>query len=290
MEVENKPNQTDPSAEIVSSATENVTLDDLIKERVAEAMKIHSSVDALKTEPPKVEPKQGGSGSDVSTQKDSSLTTDPNNSEVLTLVGDVLGRKFDSVEDVKKTLTNLNSLVGDNSVAKAREASQLYDKFTEKWAQSEGQTVEEARKFWADTLKSDAAIKTVAPVRKSDKPESPVENTRNDKISAEVDTLRTKFERNELLTKYPYASEVQEDIAIIAKNKGISQLDAFEKSSLKPLAEQKANEESKKSPVVTSSNRIGYDKQKVQDLAARVAKNGDERDKINLVKELGLIR
>lgn len=283
MEVDNKPNQTDPSVETTGeTAEQEVTLDDLIKERVAEAIAKQKPKESSVEET-----KQGGSGSDVATQKDSSSATDPNK-EVLSLVEGVLGRKFDSVEDVKKTLSNLNSLVGDQSVAKARENAQLYEKFIEKWASTEGQTLDEAKKFWAESLTAPAPVKTEAPVKKPVQPELPVEDKRIDSTRAEVEELRSKFERSELLAKYPYAADVQEEIAIVAKQKGISQLEAFEKSPFRPLVEAKAKEESKKSPVVTSSNRIGFDQKKVQDLGAKILKGGNEDDKIALVTALGL--
>jgi hypothetical protein len=285
MEVENKPNQTDPSVGGESNeSSEEMTLDDLIKERVAEAIAKQKPQETSKEEPQK-----GGSDPDVSTQKDSSsATTDPNK-EVLSLVEGVLGRKFDSVEDVKKTLSNLNSLVGDQSVAKARENAKLYDSFVEKWASGEGKTVEEAKKFWADTLTNTSAELPLKKVEEKSKKSEPVAvNTGDEKVRAEVDQLRSKIEHNELLAKYPYAAEVQEEVAIIAKQKGVSQIEAFEASPLKPLAEAKAKEESKKSPVVTSSNRVGFDQKRVQDLGARVLKNGNEDDKIALVKAFGL--
>jgi hypothetical protein len=286
MEVDNKPNQTDPSVDTTGEASEEVTLDDLIKERVAEAIAKQKPKESSVEET-----KQGGSGSDVATQKDSSSVTDPNK-EVLSLVEGVLGRKFDSIEDVKKTLSNLNSLVGDQAVAKARENAQLFDKFVEKWASNEGQTIEEAKKFWAESLTAQATTpapaKVVAPVKKSVQPELPVEDARFEKTNAEVDELKARLDRADLLAKYPYAADVQEEIAIVAKQKGISQLEAFEKSPFKPLVEAKAKEESKKSPVVTSSNRIGFDQKKVQDLGAKVLKSGNEDDKIALVTALGL--
>ena len=285
MEVENKPNQTDPSVGEASpvDSEQEMTLDDLIKERVAEAVQQYKPKETQ--DPAKAAPEKGGTGSDVSTQKDSSSATDPNK-EVLTLVEGVLGRKFDSVDDVKKTLSNLNSLVGDQTVAKARESAKLYDSFVNKWAESEGKTVEEANKFWADTLTA-PAVKPVA-TKKTDRPEPPVEDTRFEKNNAEIDDLKARLDRSDLLAKYPYAVEVQEEIAIVAKQKGISQLEAFEKSPFKPLVEAKAKEESRKSPVVTSSNRIGFDQKKVQDLGAKVLKTGNEDDKIALVKALGL--
>jgi len=283
MEVENKPNQTDTPE--VEEVEEELSLDDLIKERVAEAIALQKPTEPQ--EPPEEEPVKVGSGSDVSTQKDSSSTTDPNK-EVLSLVEGALGRKFDNIDDVKKTLANLKSLVGDQAIAKTREDAKLYDSFVTKWASSEGKTVEEAKKFWADTLTGKAPAKVEAPVKKSDQPEPPVEDKRIDKNSAEVEELKSRLDRSDLLAKYPYAVEVQEEVAIVAKQKGISQLEAFEKSPLKSLAEAKAKEESKKSPVVTSSNRIGFDQKKVQDLGAKILKSGKEEDKIALVKALGL--
>lgn len=284
MKVENKPNQTDPSVgeTPIETTEQEVSLDDLIKERVTEAIR------AQKPQPQETSQEatdKGGTGSDVSTQKDSSSATDPNK-EVLSLVEGVLGRKFDSVDDVKKTLTNLNSLVGDQVVARAREDAKLFDTFVSKWASSEGKTVEEAKRFWADMLTA-KAVQT-APVKKSNQPEPPVEDKRYDKTNAEVDELKSRLDRSDLLAKYPYAAEVQEEMAIVAKQKGISQLDAFEKSPFKALLESKAKEESRKSPAVTPSNRIGFDQKVVHDLGARVAKHGFEDDKIALVKAFGL--
>lgn len=287
--VENKPNQTDTSeggTESVEPERE-ITLDELIKERVAEAIELQKPTESSQETSKKEETEKVGSGSDVSTQKDSSSATDPNK-EVLSLVEGVLGRKFDSVEDVKKTLSNLNSLVGDRAIAKTREDAKLYESFVTRWASSEGKTVEEAKKFWADTLTGKTPVKTEVPIKKSNQSESSVEDKRIDKNSAEVEELRSRLDRSDLLAKYPYAVEVQEEVAIVAKQKGISQIEAFEKSPLKSLAEAKAKEESKKSPVVTSSNRIGFDQKKVQDLGAKILKSGKEEDKIALVKALGL--
>ena len=286
MEVENKPNQTDTSE--VETPTEEISLDDLIKERVAEAIALQKPTESS-PETSKEATDKVGPGSDVSTQKDSSSATDPNK-EVLSLVEGVLGRKFDTVDDVKKTLSNLKSLVGDQAIAKTREDAKLYDSFVNRWASTEGKTVEEAKKFWADTLTGNApAVKVEAPVKKSNQPETPVVDIRVDKTASEVEELKSRLDRSDLLGKYPYAAEVQEEIAIIARNKGISQIEAFEKSPLKSLAENKAKEESKKSPVVTSSNRIGFDSKKVQDLGVKVLKNNKEEDKIALVKASGLI-
>jgi len=279
---ENKPNQTDPSVgEAPVESEQEISLDDLIKERVKEAIEAQKPVEPQETS--KEETDKGGSGSDVSPQKDSSSATDPNK-EVLAFVESALGRKFDSVDDVKKTLTNLNSLVGDQAIAKTREDAKILNNLAEKFASSEGKTVEEAKKFLVETLMS-KADKPAEPVKKN-QPEPPVEDTLSKKRDAEVDELKARLDRSDLLAKYPFAAEVQEEIAIVARQKGVSQLEAFEKSPLKALAEAKAKEESRKSPVVTSSNRVGFDQKKVQDLGAKVLKSGREEDKIALVKAM----
>lgn len=283
MEVENKPNQTDTSE---NGESNDISLDDLIKERVAEA--IASQKPTESQEAPKEATDKVGSGSDVSTQKDSSSATDPNK-EVLSLIEGALGRKFDTIEDAKKTLSNLNSLVGDQAIAKTREDAKLYNNLVEKLASSEGKTVEDAKKFWADTLAAKGSDKTESPVvKKSNQPEPVVKDERFERVDSKVDELNSKLERSELLAKYPFAAELQDEVAIVAKQKGISQIEAFEKSPLKSLAEAKAKEESKKSPVVTSSNRIGFDQKKVQDLGAKILKSNKEEDRIALVKALGV--
>lgn len=273
---ENKPIQTDPS-DAVESNDDNRTLDEIVAERVAEFV--------AKQQPQKTEPvsnetaSQGGSGSDVSPQKDSTSNTDPN-VEVLKFAKEVLNRDFTSVDDVKKTISNLNSLVGDQTIAKAREEAKLYSAFVEKFAAESNQSVEEAKKFLADTLLSgDTLKKSVAETNPKGE---------DSKVAAEIEVLRSKQERMELLAKYPEAAEVSNEIAIIAKQKGISQMEAYEASPLKQLVETKAKEESRKSPVVTSSNRVGMDSNKIKELGARALKTNSESDKIALVKALGL--
>ena len=87
--------------------------------------------------------------------------------------------------------------------------------------------------------------------------------------------------------KYPGAAEYQEEISIIAKAKKMTWIEAFEKSPFKQLAETKAQEDSKKSPVVTPSNRMGFDTQKVQRLGKKLLSyRGNESDAQELVSEV----
>lgn len=275
----NQPNQTDPSKveAPVAAPEQELTLDDLIKERVAEAIQAQKPAPQ---EAPKEATNQGGSGSEVTSKKDSSAT-DPN-AEVLKFVEGFSGRKFESLDEAAKFAKNLNSLVGDNALAKVREDAKVFNSLAEKFATSEGKPLEEAKKLLVETLVSKATAEPAKPT----KTEPPVvEDKRVDKTASEVEELKARLNRADLLKKYPYAELVQDEISVIAKAKGISDVEAFESSPLKTLAEAKAKEESRKSPVVTSSNRIGYDKQRVQDLGAKVLKSGSEEDKIALVKE-----
>src|SRR3990167_8595788 len=157
METNDKPNPTDPSAGAgTPPAAEELPIEEVVrrgvKAAIEEQMKGTSPVTPqppTAPEPPK--PPQGGTGSDVTPGKDSSGGTDPA-MEVLKLVEASTGRKFDNVDDAKKYLTNLNSLVGDQAVAKTREEAKLFSTFIDKWAQSQGQSAEEAKRYWADQL------------------------------------------------------------------------------------------------------------------------------------------
>lgn len=278
MEVKDQPNQTDPS--VVASITDNP-----IQDRIASVIAENKANEDSLISTVKAEAAVGGNGSEVSSPKDSPVT-DPN-AEVLSLVSGILGREFKSVEEVKSTLSNLNSLVGDQAVAKVRQDAKLYDTFVNKFAGEKGITVDEAKKFWAETLVQPSVVQPKPqsqPVAQT-KTETKMDDSLIKELSADIEALKVQAQRSELLNKYPFAGEVADELAIIANRKGVTQLEAFEQSPLKPLLEQKVKDESAKSPVVTPSSRIGFDRNRVQELGSKVLQTNNESDKVALVNE-----
>lgn len=276
-----KPNQTDPSAIAESFEVQNA-LGDTIAERVADAI---SAQNPQKHESETVQTSGGGSGSDVAPSADSSSSvTDTNpNAEVLKLAEASTGRKFASADEFQKYLTNLNSLVGDQSVAKAREAAKAYDALVTKLAEQSGKSVEETKKFWADEL-IQATFPKQEPKRDA---KSATQDSTVDAFRSELDQVKHELQQQQLLSKYPFAAEVKEEIAILARQKGITEMEAFENSPFKSLLEARQKEEAGKSPVVTSSNRIGFDQKNIAEKAAKVVSRGTEEDKMDLVKQFG---
>ena len=265
-----KPNQTDPSAIFDSSeqlaAQENSIADNLNQARENQL----GSTDESNAD--------GGSSSDANTQEDSSKTQTNPDADVLKFAESSTGRKFTSVEDFQKYLKNLNSLVGDQEVAKARENSKKFNELVEKLAAQNGQTAENVDKM-VELLAQTKSTET-------QKPEQPKDD-KYGKLSSDLEKLQAQLNRNELLSKHPYAKDVQDEVSIIARQKGITDLEAFEASPFKTLLETKAKEESAKSPVVTSSNRIGVDRNKIADKASKVLKSDSDEDKLDLVKAMG---
>jgi hypothetical protein len=276
---EDKPELTDPSAQAAESAINTGSADEAaIAERVAEAMRIKT--DSTSAQETAVASKtDGGSKSDVSQTKVSSPGANPEE-DALKLIEASTGRKFADANEARKYLSNLNSLVGDQAVAKDREAAKLYSQVVERFAGESGKSVDEVKRFFAEELVKSAQQKPESKVDAKDSKEF-------QRVDGEVEKLRDQLQRMELLSKYPAATKVQEDVAILARQKGISQLEAFEASPLKEYTETKAREESAKSPVVTSSNKVGPDPSKVKEKIANVVRRGSEEDMMALVKEFG---
>ena len=274
MSEQDKPVQTDPSVPQTSP-------EDTVRENVANVIKDQGSIEnpiaaALK----QTGTDQGGKKADVSSGNSSSQTNANPDGALLKFMEDSTGRKFDNVGEAQKFVKNLNSFVGDQEIAKAREGAKLYDALVNKFASEKGQSVDEVKKLFADTLLNNT--QQSKPVVKETVPVVPQELK---ELETKVDMLTDKAQKAELKAKYPFAKEVEDEIAIIAKQRGVSYVEAFEASPFKALLEAKVKEESAKSPVVAPSNRSNFDVNKVQDAAKRVTTRGKESDKLDLVRE-----
>jgi hypothetical protein len=266
---DNKPVTTDPSE------SQSPTLEEEIRARILASVNeqkdsVNPLIEDTATE---------GGQSDVTTHAESN--SDKAQSSVLSMIEASTGRKFASEDEAKKYLTNLNSLVGDQAVAKARDAAKRYEELVA-LATQQGKTEEDLKRTLAD-----ASIETaIAAPTKSKSKASAVD----DELDERVAKLEDANQRLSLVNKYPYASDVQEEVAIIAKAKGVSYVEAFEKSQYKDLLANKAEQDSKKSPVVTPSNRTSFDTKKMQELSKKLMSfRGNDNDKQKLVEEyLGL--
>lgn len=315
---ENKPQNTNPSeAPVQETPTETPEKDpasqEAIGERVLEAVAKQQEKDTGNPLLPKEgeqKSKEEGVAVDVSTKEDSS-TTDPSK-EVLSLLSNITGRTYSDVDDAKKHINNLNSLVGDKTYAETRENARVLNQFAETLAKQEGvesTAVLQSLKEMADTGKLSQLFekgKTEAPAPKeaeapkevAPKPEDALSKIIAEKSEPAVDSetldrlqvLEEGQGRSDLLNKYPDAASVQDDVLALSRQLKVPQIAAYEKS-FQSLVEAKKEEESRKSPVVTPSNKIGFDQNKVHKLAAQVLKSNKPEARQALVAEvLGLDR
>lgn len=274
MSTDDKPVQaTDPV--VVTPPTSD---DEAIRQRMEEERQKQAAIHA---------PAAGGTA-DVTTQGSPS-----NNDEAIVATLKVLeastGRKFKDIDDFKSHYTGLNSLVGDATLAKAREAAAVLDK----WEKQFGKAPAELEKFLADT--AIAATQQPAQTQQTQQaqPQAPVVKTEPVVTKADDATVQRieKLEHdNQLLAlekKYPNAMKVANEVAVLAKAEGISYVEAFEKSPLKELVELKAKEEQQRSPVVTPSNRTNVDNNVVNTLGKKILSGtATQADREKLVAEM----
>ncbi len=298
METKDKPNQeTDPSVDTASEENSTTDVETSPEEQLGDHItKAYQDGKQEKEDlfQEVAEDTKGGSDSDV-IPNDDSKGTDPN-AEVLAFIETSTGRKFENVDDAKKYLSNLNSLVGDQEVAEFRKDSQLLNKLAEEYSTQKGIDPQKAK----DEL-LDAIVKKNAPKeqpKEEPKKEAPKGTSLADLVKdldfadkSSVGDLKKKIEAlehndqvDQLLRKYPLAESVVEMVALMAKQKSTPYVEAFEKSDLKELIEIKAKEEENKPQVIPPSNRRGFDKQKAVELAKRVRTQHKPKDKVALTK------
>lgn len=267
---ENKPVVVADPAVVEPTKTEA----DLIRERVIEGQQQQKAGDvvtqALSGNVPQPVAQPTGGTPDVSAQGGSANAAD---NAALRLIEASTGRKFTDVNEASKYLANLNSLVGDQSVAKARDAEKLLTELTTRLGLKDNADL---TKFVADVALGQVVDKTTKDVKKE--PDAVVVKR--------IEDLEHQNKTLELREKYPAAVEFLDLISLDAKAKGISYLAALENNpALKQAIEAKVKVESEKSPIVAPSNRTNIDYRKVQELGQKVMSGrASEDDKIALVK------
>jgi hypothetical protein len=268
MSEENKPvTEADPGVQNDTAASEAAA----IRERIAATEQNQANNDPLKKE---IVADTTEGKADVSTQGGSSKVDVNADVAALQLIEASTGRKFSNVDEAKKYLSNLNSLVGDQEVAKAREAAKALADLTSKF----GKTPAELEKLIADKL-VEASQPKETPVEKAGK------EADKDEFMQRLERLEHAEQSQALREKYPGAAEVVDVVAMVAKASGKSYIEAFESSPMKELVELKAKEDAGKTPIVTPSTKTNIDYKKATELGQRVLSGkASESDKEELVK------
>ena len=111
-------------------------------------------------------------------------------------------------------------------------------------------------------------------------------SSQDDETGKRLEKLEHESQLRALEKAYPNATSVAEEIALIAKSKGISYIEAFTNSPLKQLVELKVKEESERSPVVTPSNRTNVNYKALEQLGLKVMTGkAKESEQIAFAKE-----
>lgn len=274
MSVENKPG--------VIADSENDSAESSVEEtagRMAEAREELEDSSNLT-------PKSSTEGkTDVSTQEDTSNSGE-SNAAVLKKIEAFSGRKFDSIDDFEKHYKNLSSRNGDQTVDKLRTDAEKLAILEKQLGQTKLAELMLGTQVNQSAPEKETIVeqpKTQPVTETKSQPTSPVPHS---EIAKRLEVLEHESQMQTLEKKYPNATNVATEISLIAKSKGISYVEAFENSPLKELVELKTKEESKRSPVVTPSNRTTVDHKRLEDLGTKVLTGrASEKDQINFAKE-----
>lgn len=184
-------------------------------------------------------------------------------------LSEALGRKFTDPEDAMKALKNLNSLVGDRTIADLRNKAKTHDTFealVAGYAKEEGIKPEEARKYLADLAQGSA----------------PQKDERVDAIQKEMSDLKLQLQEKDFLVEHPEAKSVLKELKALAAQGGQSLSEAYESSSLKNIVSRAAasEEREKMGTSLRPSTRSGVPNSKVREALDRLKtdRSGDAQD------------
>lgn len=208
----------------------------------------------------------------------------PTVDEVLTVLNETLKRDFKTREEAVKSLTNLNSMVGDNAIAELRkkaEDASNFDAIVKAYAASEGKTPDQARLELLNEIK---VQKTPAneTVRTSD--------TTGTATDQRLKALELELQEERLLKAHPEAKHVLKelkDLSGIYSGKTLTAI--YQDSSLKDMATKASAYEqekvSKETTAVKSNTRqVDFKAEKINGLVDLVRKRGYESDRSALVE------
>lgn len=131
--------------------------------------------------------------------------------DALQLIKEATGREFKSVEEGKTYLSNLNRLVGDNTVASQRKKAELADAVVAQYASEQGITEQEAEQ----------QLRGIVQPRKQQQV--------NRSVSQEVqrDPRLDEMEQELLLSKNPEAAPYLDKVVKYARSESISLKQAY---------------------------------------------------------------
>ncbi len=172
-------------------------------------------------------------------------------------VKQVFGEEMDAEAAIKK-LQNLNSLVGDQTVAAARKKADTYDNLIERASTEQGVSKEEVQARIEEALTAQAG-QTAPAATVQAQPTAPA-NTGDALLRKQVADLTRSNQTSQLLTKYPEAQQILETVQGDWDASGPDMTQIFE-AKYKPLLDagtKNADEvtKEKESQTQPSSNRI----------------------------------
>lgn len=157
-----------------------------------------------------------------------------------------LGREFSSLEEAEKSLANLNSLVGDRSIAELRSKAELASNFeglVQGYAAENGMAYEDARAELMSLAGSDGGSGSQASQHSQD----------------DVAAIKQRLDRQDLLEAHPEAQSVYDDVIDLANARGLTLLEAYESSAaIQTAAKQLASSRDRnaRGTVLPTSQRI----------------------------------
>lgn len=155
----------------------------------------------------------GGADAMVETTSSSGTpASDANTQDALMFLERTTGRKFNSVEEGEKFVRNLNSLVGDNAVASARQKAELADAVIQQYAHENGLTPQDAEIQLKSLVVPSKTRRTVSP--SADTPSA-------------SDERHEALEREVFLMKTPEATPYIEKVSRYAKAQNIGLKEAY---------------------------------------------------------------
>lgn len=218
-------------------------------------------------------------------------TTDGDTDAVIKFFNEQLKRDFKSLEEVEKTVTNLNSMVGDNAIAELRKKAEDADHFkkvVDAYANSEGLTFDKAK---AELLKEVNVIS--APTMQEQKLETPPSMDGFVKRE-EFEQIKQSLQEKDLLSAHPEAAHVLNEVKLLAASQNKSFIDVYASSGLKSLAETKSKfdleqKEKETTAVEPNSRTMNLKEEETKQLIDKITKFNVADDKAALVsKVLGI--
>jgi len=149
---------------------------------------------------------------------------------------EIFGQEI-TLEEAKKKVGGLKSLVGDQKVAEYRQKAEAYDDLLNKINSGDSYVEKYARD---NNVTTEEAASEIGAIRRSFE-ESQVENTRLNRLEEKL-----------FLTEHPEAKPYLDDISVMAKAKGVSLDEALKL----PTIQRALKQEEPKTSVIESNKRL----------------------------------